>query len=316
MGQVLHGSARTTAAIRAAIQRSQESLQTLATRHGINPKTVAKWRKRANVQDAPMGPAPASTVLSAEEEAIAVAFRRHTLLPLDDCLYALQATLPRLSRSALHRCFQRHSISRLPLNEDGQSPPKKKFKDYPIGYLQVDFAEVRPEEGRQYLLVAIDRTSKVAFAELQPRATRLVAADFLRRVLEKLPYKGPTVLTDNGVQFTLQPHQWFPGGHSFDRICRAFGVEHRLTKPAHPWTNGQVERLNRTIKEATVQCYHYQTTNELNEHLQAFLLAYNHAKRLKRLRGLTPHEFSCAQWQKNPAIFTRDPTHLTLGLYT
>ncbi len=110
--------------------------------------------------------------------------------------------------------------------------------------------------------------------------------------------------------------QWFPGGYSFARICRAFGVEHRLTKPADPWTNGQVERMNRTIKDATVQRYHYQTTAQLNEHLQALLLAYNHAKRLKRLRGLTPHEFVCAQWQMNPTIFTRDPIHLTLGLYT
>ena len=133
MGQVLNGSARTTAAIRRAIQRSQESVQALAVRHGITPKTVAKWRKRATVTDAPMGPAPAATVLTPEEEAIAVAFRRHTRLPLADCLYALQATIPRLSRSALHRCFQRHGISRLPLSEDGQSPPKKKFKDYPKG---------------------------------------------------------------------------------------------------------------------------------------------------------------------------------------
>ncbi|WP_345111694.1 IS481 family transposase [Hymenobacter algoricola] len=316
MGQVLHGSARTTQAIRRSIQRSQESLQTLAKRHSIDPKTVAKWRKRTTTTDATMGPKPASTVLTAEEEAIAVTFRQHTLLPLDDCLYALQETIPHLSRSALHRCFQRHGVSRLPLSEDGQSAPKKKFKDYAIGYLHVDFAEVRTEQGRQYLFVAIDRTSKVAFAELQPRATRMLAADFLRRVLEKLPYKAHTVLTDNGVQFTLQPHQWFPGGHSFDRICRAFGVEHRLTKPAHPWTNGQVERFNRTIKEATVQRYHYESTAQLNEHLQAFLLAYNHAKRLKRLRGLTPHEFVCAQWQKNPTIFTQDPAQLTLGLYT
>ena len=60
--------------------------------------------------------------------------------------------------------------------------------------------------------------------------------------------------------------------------------------------------------------FHYQTTDELTEYLQAFLLAYNHAKRLKTLRGLTPHEFICAQWQNNPAVFTRDPTHLTLGL--
>ena len=74
--------------------------------------------------------------------------------------------------------------------------------------------------------------------------------------------------------------------------------------------------MNRTIKEATAKRFHYQSTNELNEHLQAFLLAYNRAKRLKTLRGLTPHEFVCAQWQKNPTIFTRNPIHLTLGLYT
>ncbi|MGI4883738.1 MAG: IS481 family transposase [Janthinobacterium lividum] len=316
MGQVLHGSARTTAAMRAATQHSQESLQSLATRYSSNPKTVAKWRKRATVSDAPMGPAPVSTVLTTEEESIAAAFRRHTLLPLDDCLYALQATIPHLSRSALHRCFQRHGIRRLPLNEEGPSPPKKKFKDSPIGYLHVDFAEVPTAAGRQYLFVAIDRTSKVAFAELHPRAKRVVAAGFLRRVLDKLPYQVHTVLTDNGVQFTPQAHQFLPGGHSFDRICRAYGAAHRLTKPAPPWTNGPVERMNRTIKKATVQRFHHQTTDELNEHLQAFLLAYSHAKRLKTLRGLIPHEFGCAQWQKNPPIFTRDPTHLTLGLYT
>ena len=315
MGQVLHGSARTTQAIRRAIQHRQESLHRLATRYSITPTTVATWRKRLGVRDARMGPEPVSTVLTAEQEAIAVAFRRHTLLALDDCLCALQATIPHLSRPALHRCFQRHGRRRLPLDEDGQSPPKKKGKDYPIGYLPVDFAEVRTEEGRRDLFVAIDRTSKVAFAELHPRATRMVAADFRRRVLEKLPYKARTVLTDNGVQFTLQPRQWFAGGHRFARICRAFGVEHRLTPPAHPWTNGQVERRNRTLTEATVQRHHDQTTDELNEHLQAFLLAYNHAKRLKTLRGLTPHEFVCAQWQMNPTIFTRDPTHLTLGIY-
>ena len=90
MGQILHGSARTTAAVHRAIQHSQESLRVLAKRHGINPKTVAKWKKRPSVQDERTGPKrPRSTVLSLEEEAIIVAFRRYTLLPLDDCLYAL-----------------------------------------------------------------------------------------------------------------------------------------------------------------------------------------------------------------------------------
>ena len=84
MGQILHGSATTTEAIRRAIQNSEESLRALSVRHGINQKTVAKWRKRTSVADLPTGPKDAkSTVLKVEEEAMIVAFRRHTLLPLE-----------------------------------------------------------------------------------------------------------------------------------------------------------------------------------------------------------------------------------------
>ena len=186
MEQALYGSARTKAAVRDAIQRRLASLQMLATCHGINSKTVAQWRERTTVTDATMGPIPTLTVLTIEQEAMAVTFRSHTLLPLDDCLYILQTTIPHLSRSALPRCFQHYGISRLPLGEDGQSPPKKKFKDYPIGSLPVDFAEVQTAEGRQYFFGAIDRTRKVAFTELHPRAKRVVAAEFLRHVLDKL----------------------------------------------------------------------------------------------------------------------------------
>jgi transposase-like protein len=132
MGQVLHGSATTTHAIRAAIQRSKAPLKDLAARYELNQKTIAKWRKRAFVNDAPMGPtAPRSTVLSSEEEEIIVTFRQHTLLPLDDCLYALQATIPHLTRSSLHRCLKRHGISRLP-EIAGKKAAKKPFKRYPI----------------------------------------------------------------------------------------------------------------------------------------------------------------------------------------
>ena len=127
MGQVLHGSATTTATIRRAIQHSQESLRGLSKRYGINQKTVAKWKKRGSVADLPTGPKePKSTVLSVEEEAIIVAFRHHTLLPLDDCLYTLQPTIPHLSRSSLHRCLQRHGISRLP-EVEGDKSDKQKF---------------------------------------------------------------------------------------------------------------------------------------------------------------------------------------------
>src|SRR6202050_2641954 len=133
MGQILHGSATTTEAVRRAIQHSQESLRGLAKRYGVNPKTIAKWRARTSVSDLPTGPKqPRSTVLSAEEEAVVVASRRHTLLPLDDCLYALQPTIPHLRRSSLHRCLHLHGIFRLSQAE-GEALAKRKFKAYPIG---------------------------------------------------------------------------------------------------------------------------------------------------------------------------------------
>lgn len=293
MGQVLHRGATTTEAVRRAIQHSQESLRTLARRHGINPKTVAKWRKRCSVADLPTGPKnPHSTVLTVEQEAVIVAFRKHTLLPLDDCLYALQATIPALTRSSLHRCLERHGISRLPETEGGSKPGRKKLELYPIGYFHIDLAEVRTAEGKLYLFVAIDRTSKFAFVELVERADMRAAAAFLQALITAIPYRIHIVLTDNGIQFADPPkNRKGPTarfrGHPFDRICLLHGIDHRLTKPNHPWTNGQVERMNRTIKEATVQRYHYDDHQQLRTHLEDFITAYNFAKRLKTLGGIS-----------------------------
>ena len=321
MGQVLHGSATTTEAVRRAIQHSQESLRALATRYGINQKTVAKWKRRTSVADVPTGPKdPKSTVLTIEEEAIVVAFRRHTLLPLDDCLYALQATIPHLSRSSLHRCLQRHGISRLP-DVQGDKPDKKKFKSYPIGYFYIDIAEVQTAEGKLYLYnVAIDRTSKFAFVKLVKKTGRSSASAFLEALIV-----GPsltschTVLTDNGIQFTFPPR--YADGptakymtHMFDMRCEENGIEHRLTKVRHPWTNGQVERMNRTIKEATVKRYHYDHHEQLERHLNDFIDAYNFGRRLKTLKGLTPYEFIVKAWTNEPERFRLDPTHQMPGL--
>ena len=191
MGQVRHGSATTTHAVRAAIQRSQASLTQLSRDLGINPKTVAKWRKRATVEDMKTGPTePRSTVLSEAEEAAVVAFRRHTLLPLDDCLYALQPSIPHLTRSALHRCLQRHGISRLP-DLEGDKPKRQKFKRYPIGFFHIDIAEVQTAEGKLYLFVGIDRTAKFAVAQLVATADRRTAWEFLQHLLSGRALPGP-----------------------------------------------------------------------------------------------------------------------------
>ena len=321
MSQVLDGSATTTEAIRRAIQNSQESLRVLSRRYGINQKTVAKWKKRTSVADLPTGPKdPKSTVLSIEEEAVIVAFRKYTLLPLDDCLYALQPTIPHLTRSSLHRCLQRHGISRLP-EVEGDKPAKKKFKRYPIGFFHIDIAEVRTAEGKLYLFVAIDRTSKFAFARLVEKANRVTASEFLVALIEAVPYKIHTVLTDNGIQFRFPPR--YADGptarfivHMFDKRCRENGIEHRFTKINHPWTNGQVERMNRTIKDATVKRFHYDNHDQLRQHLDDFMAAYNFGRRLKTLNGLTPYEFICKVWTKHPNRFRLDPIHQMPGLNT
>jgi len=330
MGQVLHGSATTTEAVRRAIQHSQESLRALAKRYGVNPKTIAKWKSRTSVSDLRTGPKePRSTVLSVEEEAVVVAFRRHTLLPLDDCLYALQPTIPHLTRSSLHRCLQRHGISRRPQVE-GEASAKRKFKAYPIGYFHIDIAEVRTAQGKLYLLVAIDRTSKFAFVELHEKVARRTAGDFLRRLIAAVPYKVHTVLTDNGTHFTTPGNTssaapdikagldagepvW---AHAFEYACAQNDIDHRLTKPKHPWTNGQVERMNRTIKDATVKRYFYETHDQLRVHLRDFVDAYNFARRLKTLRGLTPYEFVCKAWTSEPQRFKLNPLQQTPGLHT
>jgi transposase InsO family protein len=236
---------------------------------------------------------PRSTVLSTEDEAVVVAFRRHTLLPLDGCLYALQPTLPHLTRSSLHRCLQRHGISRLP-DTEVDKPGRSNFKRYPIGTLHIDTAEVRTEQGKLHLFVAIDRTSKFAFVELHEKATHRIAANFLRALAAAVPYTIHTVLTDNGTHFTEPTGDgWTPQDikqmlaskqpflcHAFELACAELDIEYGLTKPRHPWTNGQVERMNRTIKDATVKRFYYESHDQLRQHLADFVAAYNFARRL------------------------------------
>ena len=123
-------------------------------------------------------------------------------------LYALQPTIPHLTRSSLHRCLKRHGISRL-LQVEDESSAKRKFKAYPIGYFHIDIAELRTAEGKLYLFVAIDRTSKFAFVALHEKADRPTAVRF----------------------------------HRFDQICRANDIEHRLTKPNYPWTTMRLNTL-------------------------------------------------------------------------
>ena len=144
----------------------------------------------------------------------------------------------------------------------------------------------------------------------------MAAAQFLRDLIAALPYRIHTILTDNGIQFTNRKQDRYAMEHVFDRVCSEHGIEHRLTKGNHPWTNGQVERMNRTIKEATVKRYYYEAHAQLETHLGDFIAAYNYARRLKTLQSPMPFEFICKIWTREPESLTADPTQHTPGLNT
>jgi transposase InsO family protein len=268
-----------------------------------------------------MGPRrPRGTVLTEAEEALVVEFRRRTLLPLDDVLGCLRDAIPKLSRSALHRCLVRHGISRLPRDEEKTSK-RQHFAETAIGYVHVDVCELRLAEGKLFLFLAIDRVSKFVHVAFFEAATKMNGAAFLRQVVAAFPYTIHTVLTDNGMAFADLPRyrdgptaRWM--GHIFYRVCREHGIEHKLTKPYHPWTNGQAERMNRTVKEATVKAFHYPDLEALKAHVLAFARAYNFAKHLKALRWRTPFQAVLDAWTKDPSIFKIDPHHLIPGPHT
>ena len=255
-------------------------------------------------------------VRSESEETAIVAFRKMTQLPLDDVLYSVQEIIPHLSRSSLHRCLKRHGCSVLLKKELSTSIEKNKFKKYPMGYFHVDLAEVRIAEGKLYLYVAIDRTSKFSYAELHKSPTKLISAVFLRQLIKAVPYKIHKVLTDNGVQFTNHAHHKNALTQIFERVCKENQIAHRKTQVKHPWTNGPVERMNRTLKEATVNNFYYASHDELKKHLHAYLMAYNFAKRLKALKGKTLWQFILHQWTEHPEYFILNPDHFSLGLNT
>jgi hypothetical protein len=138
-----------------------------------------------------MGPHDSrSTVLTPIEEAMIAEFRRRTLLPLDDVLGCLKDSIPKLTRSSLHRCLERHGISRLPESEEKASK-RGRFADTTIGYVHIDMCELRLTEGKLNIFLAIDGVSKFTYIELHTNASKVKGADFLRNLRQSLCLQTP-----------------------------------------------------------------------------------------------------------------------------
>jgi len=320
MGQILHGTATTTHAIREKIQNSEESINQLASRYNINPKTVHKWKHRESVEDLKCGRRTGQgSVLSAVDEAVIVEARRKTLLTLDDLYDLLLPQIPALTRSNLHRCLQRHGISRLAdLLPEEEKATTKAFKTYEPGFLHIDTAQINLGKDKFYLFVAIDRATRYVHLELHDNKRMETATTFLENTVAQYPFNIEKILTDNGIEFSYNPlvEEKKPKDkeHPFVALCKAKGIEHRTTLVKHPWTNGMVEAMNKKVKANTTKRFHYDNVEALKTHLYHYLLNYNFNLKLRAIGRKTPFDAMLQWYDKKPNIFSINPFHLNVGL--
>jgi transposase InsO family protein len=309
----LHKQATTTPRIRAAIQASDEPAWLVAERYGISEQTVWKWRKRDSVQDRSHTPHRLQTTLTPAQEAVAVVLRQALLLPLDDLLSVVREFLnPNASRSGLDRCLRRHGVGNL---RDLRSKPErsahKPFRAYEPGYLHIDvkyLPQMADEERRRYLFVAIDRATRWVFVRIYPARTAANARKFLRDLERAAPMKITRVLTDNGKEFTDRlfglRRRAATGNHDFDRLCAELEIEHRLTPPMRPQTNGLVERFNGRIEDV-LQSHHFRSGEDLEQTILRYVSLYNGQLPQSVLKARTPID-ALKDWQRQrPELFRK-----------
>src|SRR3954453_22641807 len=253
----LHANATTTPKVRAYIQRSKKAVAELAGELGISETTVRRWRGRTTVGDRSHRPHRLTTNLLAMEEMLVCELRTALQLPLDDIVEVMRRCINgSLSRSAIHRCLQRHGISQ---RKKPARPSVGIFEQASVGFIHFDLKHLSALERRKsYAFVAIDRATRYVYVEIHPRRDAQTSAGFLKRFLVHFPHRVHTILTDNGSEFTdrfavdmkNKPPGRASGHHPFDLVCANHRIDHRLTRPYRPQTNGLVERFNRRISEA------------------------------------------------------------------
>ena len=313
----LHKNATTTPAIRQRIARSEEPVAALALRLGVSEATVRKWRKRDSFEDRSHTAQRLHTTLTPAQEVVVVELRRMLLLPLDDLLAIAREFLnPDVSRSGLDRCLRRHGVSNLNALKPKEPPAARKgFKAYQPGFLHVDvkYLPQMPEETkRRYLFVAIDRATRWVFVRIMPAKTAANARRFLRDLSRACPIKISKILTDNGKEFTdrlfASRAREATGKHEFDQVCVELGVEHRLTKPKSPQTNGMAERFNGRIADV-LKTNRFNSSEDLEQTIMRYVTLYNTQFPQSALGSRTPMQ-AMKDWHKsNPKLFIKRPTN-------
>jgi len=315
MQQVYHSNATTNINIRTQIQSISATNSELASRFNVSKQTVSKWRNRDFAEDVPSSPHNIGYALTDLERAIAVSLRRSTWLPIDEVWEALLEFNPAISRSSVYRCFVGEEINRVPREKKDVA---KKFKAYKPGYLHIDVTYLPKFEGQaHYLFVAIDRATRAMFYRIYGNKKAESTEDFMDRCLDFFPVHITHILTDNGLEFTNRLIRSKKGElcekpSKMDVKCEENHIEHRLTKPATPKTNGMVERANGTIKNNTILKTKYPDRKQMGEDMTEFLCYYNlyrrHGSLRKELKVKTPFQAVEKWYAIEPELFKITPS--------
>jgi len=312
MCQVYHSNAKTNRHVREIIQKSALSSVELANKYSINIQTVAKWRNRDFSEDKSSRPDTIHYALSDLDKELIRVVRTLTWMELDDLVETVFDVIPKATRSNVYRTLRAFGINQVPTEQKEQA---KKFKEYKPGFLHIDVTYLPKLNGvKYYLFVAIDRATRLLYYRVYEHKTAQNAELFLKECKEYFPFYITHILTDNGLEFTdkfARGKNSVSGNHKFDAECSKDNIEHRLTAPATPKTNGMVERANGTIKNGTIRVTKYQTIEELKEDLNKFLIHYNtnrkHGGLQKELKVRTPCEAVKSWFNIEPEIFKISP---------
>ena len=314
MKQEYHSNAVTNLHIRTQIKESNLTNVELALKYNTSVATISKWKNREVLSDKSSRPYNIAYTLSSLEQSLVNSIRRTSWLPLDEVWEILIGINPEISRISVYRELRRNKLNKVPQKEREKA---KKFKEYEPGYLHIDVTYLPKFNGtKYYLFVAIDRATRTLYYEVYAAKTNENAENFMNKCLNFFPFGITHVLTDNGLEFTNRLIKSKKGNFcqkpsKLDIVCDENNIDHRLTKPNTPKTNGMVERVNGTIKNGTILKEEYESEKEMKAALMSFLVYYllyrRHGGVRKELNVKTPFQAIEKWFEMKPEIFKENP---------
>lgn len=315
MHQVYHSNATTNHNIRKSIQLcSAISNIDLAAQFNTSVNTISKWKDRDFIDDVTSRPNNINYALTDIEKALIVSIRRVSWVSLGETHEMMIAHNPKISQSSVYRCLVANGINKVPQE---QKEKANKFKEYQPGYLHIDVTYLPLFNGQKYyLFVAIDRATRMMTYLVYEDKTAASTESFFDHCITFFPFKITHILTDNGLEFTnylirSKKGELCKKPSKLDLKCSEHGIDHRLTRPATPKTNGMVERVNGTIKNNTILIKKYADKDAMNVDLMQFLVYYNlyrrHGSLRKELKVKTPFDAIEKWFRIKPEIFNQNP---------